>query len=577
MIQQNLRLFRSIRQCFLTYLVFFLLSIGYILLDGFLQYSSMGRAVDIVGILQGTLSVSVLAFIVFMYVTFEYLTHGRRCFAEECLCTLPVSKNMQESIQLVICIFIAFLYSICMLGANLVFVILLQTNSPEYILFMIRSLMIYLFLPIVIAILLGGILSYIRNTLFSYSILVLLTFYFTVRFYQIFYETESLFGISDWSQFFPVSANYGIQYGYLLPLDLHFIVKPFYLIGILLILLLSVFYYRNPNRNIIFIQVTVMACVIGGIVIWRQPDSGCYYGYRDEEDKLYSDMEKTEQTSGENGFYVKEYNIEFTIVNGLTAKVQMILSDESCPEYSFTLFGAYDIISVVDEEGNRVKYTRDGNFIVIDNEKQSLKSVVISYCSTQLNRYFAGSNGIYLPGNFPFYPIVGKLPVYEQGLCELPQKESYFHVSIDYSGEIYSNLEMVSEKLWEGESNNLTLVSGFWREKEIQGIDMIYPYISVNYNPELNTYLMDGILKYYESDEQIKEKKIDYQMKGKKIVIAPFGYESGNYMFGSDVLIIGTRDDLDTYYMNYLLTGQWHKIDTLSDEEIQKILEDNPL
>ncbi|MDE6627554.1 MAG: hypothetical protein K2K56_14460 [Lachnospiraceae bacterium] len=577
MIRQNCRLFRNIKQCFLTYLIFFLLSVGYILLDGLLQYIPMGKAMDIVGILQDTLSVSLVAFIIFLYVTYEYLAHGRRCFAEECLCTLPVSKNMQEGIQLIICILSGFLYTICMLGANLIFVALLHTNSLEYVWFMIRSLIVYFFLPMVIAVLLGAILSHIKNALFSYSTLVILTFYFTIRFYQMFYDAETLFGVSDLSQFFCVSANYSIQYGYLFPLDLHFVVKPFYIIGILLILLLCIFYCRRPKRRIILSQIIILIGTLGGILVWRQPDSGCYYGYCDQEDKLYSDMESMEQSAVENRFYVKEYNIELSIDSGLSAKVQMVLSDEGCSEYSFTLFGPYDVISVMDEDGNSVEYTRDGNFIVIGNEERSLKSIVICYSGEHLNRYFAGSNGIYLPGNFPFYPIAGKLPVYEQGLCELPSQESHFHVNIDCDKEVYSNLEMVSENVWEGESNNFTLVSGFWKEKEIQGIDMIYPYVSVNYNPELNAYLMDGIMKYYAIDEKLREKKVDYQMKGKKIVIAPFGYESGNYMFGSDVIIIGTRDDLDTYYLNYLLTGQWHMKDTLSDEEIQKILEDNPL
>lgn len=574
MIRQNFKLFKSIKQCFLTYLIFISTSMGYILLGGLLQFNLEKNNMDVVGILQGTLSISLLAFIIFLYITYEYMALGRRCDTDECLCTLPTSKNMQEVIQFIICIILNFIYFIGMLLINIIFVFILHANSLEYILYITKVLIVYLFLTGVIAILIGGLLSHLKNSLFSYSFLVLLTFYFTIRFYQMFYNSEVLFGLRDFSQVFCVSAHYGVQYGYLFPLELHFIIKPFYVIGGLLLVLSCPFYKRRPNKKIVVSQVILMLCVICCIAIWKEPCSGCFYGYSDSEEDLYSN-DMIEQASVENDFYVKEYKMNLNLKNGIRANVQMVLSNENCSEYRFTLFSQYKIESISDENGNELEYERNQNYLLIKNKDKSLKNITICYTGKQLNRYFAGTNGIYLPGNFPFYPIAGNLPVYEQGLCKLPSQESLFYVDINYDKKIYSNLDMGTKYVLEGQSNHLTIVSGFWKEKEIQGIDMIYPYISVNYNPELNTYLLDGILEYCKKD--IAGKKIDYSLNGKKIIISPFGYEGGNYMFGSDTVIIGSKSDLDIFYFNYLSSGQWYIEDSVSDEEIQEILKDNPL
>lgn len=575
MIQQNLHLFKSIKQCFFTYLIFLFCSIGYILSDCILQYISMGSCMDILGVLQDTLSITLYTFIIFMYITYEYLAHAKRCFAEECLCTMQISKSTQEIMQLMVCVCLGLIYIICMCGINIFFCFLLHADSSEYIFYMINVLFVYSFLPIVIGILVGGIFSYIQNSLFSYSFLVLLTLYFSIRFYQFFYNSETLFGLSDFSQIFCVSANYSIQYGFLFPLELHFIIKPFYTIGMLLVILLSVFYYRIKDKKIIIGQAGIIICVIVCVVLWEKPCSGCYYGYEDQELLLYQDMDEDKEASLADDFYVEQYNMELNLQDGFSAKVRMFLSERDCPEYVFTFCGRYKIDSLKDAQGNNVTYQRNGNYLIVKNEGNKLNEISICYTGKWLNRYFAGKRGIYLPGNFPFYPIAGKHPVYAQGLCELPSQESEFYVAIKYDNTIYSNLEMDDAHVWKGKSNNLTLVSGFWKEKDIQGIDIIYPYVSVNYNPEMNNYLMSGILEYYKKD--IHDGMQDYHLKGKKIVIAPFGYEGGSYMFGSDTVVIGSKSDLDYYYLNYIMTGQWHINDDLSDDEIQKILEDNPL
>ena len=309
-------------------------------------------------------------------------------------------------------------------------------------------------------------------------------------------------------------------------------------------------------------------------MIWKQPCGGYYFGYGDMEEVLYDD-ENIAQYSEKNDFYVKKYDIDIDLSKEMSFKVVMTLSDDLCSEYDFTLCNLYSIQSVRDEKGESLEYVRNRNSLTIKNGDLNLKKIIIEYTGISLNRYAVGENGIYLPGNFPFYPIAGKKPVLYHGLCELPADESRFQVKVNYKKKILSNLNQVADNEFDGISNNFTMVSGFWEEKKIDGFRMIYPYVSVNYNPEKNAYLLNGIREYstYKSEKPINGQT--YQMSGKTIIIAPFGYEGGNYMFASDTVLVGCKWDLDNIYKKYLMTGEWYQFNEVTDDDIQQVLEDN--
>jgi hypothetical protein len=452
---------------------------------------------------------------------------------------------------------------------NVIFCILLQGVEKAYLFYVFKSLVVYLELPMIIAILLGGVVSYVWNSLAGYSTLAILAFYFAIRQYQLFYAGETLFGVSDFSQLFCVSARYGMQYGALYPLELHFIVKPLYLIGFLLLILSGIYWKKSRKAIFVWGEIVAFAMIIVGVALWKMPCGGCYYGYEDAEEQLY----ENEINEEENNFYVEKYDIDIDFAKGMEVTVGMTLSDSELSEYDFTFLDEYSITRVEDEKGESLEFTQENNVLRIVNKNMSVKELVVSYTGKNLNRYCFGKTSIYLPGNYPYYPIAGIWQIGVHGLCQLPKQESVIHVSIkNHKNSIYTNLEQTADCEWEGTSNNLTIVSGYWREKEIQGIDFIYPYVSAYYNPELNSYLLDGVLEYCEMDGEN-----DYSINGKKVLIAPFAYEMGNYMFGSDMVIIGNRNDLEQYYMNYITTGNWHKNEESTDEEIQQVLEDNPL
>ena len=207
---------------------------------------------DVLGVVTGTLAEALLAFIIFMYITYEYISLDKRCHAEECLSVLPVSKNIQEGHQILLCFLLNGLYACVMLLINLIFAVILKSGYLEFILFIAMAIFVYLFLPGCIAILIGAILPHIKNGFVEYGLLVLLAFYATIRNNQLLYTHEKLFGMSDFTQFFNVS-NIN-QYGYLLPLDSHFVVKPIYTIFFLLVILLALFYRRIRMKKYMVMQ-----------------------------------------------------------------------------------------------------------------------------------------------------------------------------------------------------------------------------------------------------------------------------------------------------------------------------------
>lgn len=572
MLRTDFQLFRNTRQCFYTYVIFSIVSILLMILS---EFPLSAIETHEVGVISGTLDNSLLAFIVFMYITYEYMSLSIRCHAEECLSVLPVSKNTQEGHQVLFCFLLNGLYCFIMLCFNIIFAIILHVAYPIYLLHIVKAIFLYLFLPDCIAILIGAILSHIQKSFLSYVLLVIIAFYATNRSEHLFYMYDKLYGLSDFTQFFNV--NNCTQYGNLMPLDAHFAVKPFYILGILALILTVFFYRRTRSKKYWGIQAFLVCVITVSILIWKQPCGGYYWGYYDGEDNIYDDTEKIEQISDQDTFFIERYDMELDLSKKMDFTVTMTLSDNSCPEYDFTLCSLYPIHSVQDGDGKTLEYQRDGNFLTIKNTDSALNEVIIEYSGVNLNKYCVGAGGIYLPGNFPFYPLAGKRPVIYQGLCELPSEESSFHVTVNYKNATFSNLNRISDNVYEGNSNNFTIVSGFWKEKEINGFRMIYPYISASFNPEKNSFLLDGIRKYSNKKSENPINGQTYQMTGKTIIIAPFAYEGGNYMFASDTVLFGSTWDLEMIYNKYLMTGEWYHIDEMTEDEIQQLFEENPL
>lgn len=154
-----------------------------------------------------------------------------------------------------------------------------------------------------------------------------------------------------------------------------------------------------------------------------------------------------------------------------------------------------------------------------------------------------------------------------------------FSVRISSSNDIFSNLEKSKDLSdnnivkFNGVSDNLTLVAGYYKRKKMDDIDFIYPAASYLLDLERNEYLYHGIIDFVEKD--IDNKVISYDFNDKLFIIAPFYGTVENYMFGTDCIVLSGRADLERYYQNYVTTGDWYmESDNTIPDEIEKMLEE---
>lgn len=577
MIKQNWILFRKTTQCFVASIIILLIWIGLIIYTHVAGYIAVDGNVNIVSVLENSIRCEQFIFILFLFLSYEYLSQAGRYHAEECINTTQMFDILQKGCQIAILVAVNLFYFICIYISNIAFCILQHIQSMVYILYVGKVLVIYFLLVNVVAILLGTILSFINKASLAYAILILMGLLTSVRAEQLIYPgyQENLYGLSDFTQIFCVSARWGLDYVYLLPAELHFWVKPVYFIAFLTIVFLLLCFLKKRDKKFLYFTAAPAICGIACVYLWSLPCDGSFAGYADCEGQLYAN-EQTLLSDPEpfDEFYVVSYDMELNLRSVLKADIVMTLSDPSLGQYDFTFCGVYPIERIEDGNGNTLDYRRDGNRLTVMNHTGNLEVIHMVYEGAHLNRYYTGKGGSYLPGNFPYYPIVGTGDIYEVGLCAPPEQESYFKIAVKNRTKIYTNLEETEQNVFTGYSNQATLVSGeFWTEKVIDGVDYIYPYISMPSSPERNAYLYEGLQNFLSSD--VEDAVTDYTIKGKKILIAP-AESHVNYMFGSDMVIIGSRYELEHDYTHYLRTGNWYDTENImSDEELREWLEEN--
>ncbi len=567
--KNNYLLFKRTKQCYYTSILYFLIWFLIIFYSCISDYLINKNMADVVGVLDISMEFQIFSFIIFTFVSYEYFTQTSYHSADEFLSCLKISRNKQVNVQIVWMMIFNIIYFLANIFVNILFNLLIKNINVEYFLYIFKLYFIYILCLNTIAILIGRILSFIKNRLYSYILLIVVVFVATIKCAQLFYSVDKISKISDLTQIFCVSSLYGTNYSYFYPVDIHFISKSLFWIFILITIICIINAKSKIKEKLIYLSVLLPLTVVM-FTFWNKDTSGCYNGYDITTGELYT-IDSTNTNVAD--FYVLKYYIDLKIDTGLEAFVQMDLSDSSLESYEMTLYSGYTIIDMYDQNGDILTYNRDGNYVSIYNKNKNLSKIYIMYEGSGTNKYYSNNQGVYFQGNFPFYPIVGKCNIYTTGLCELERVNSEFEVNVEYSKIVYSNLDTVYGNHFSGNSNNLTLVSGFWEEKNINGIDYIYPCISSYYNPNVNTYLTDGISYYI--DNKVEESIIDYSIKDKKIIIAPFGFEGGNYMFGTDSIILETKADLDIYYVNYLTTGDWYYHDEPTKELIDSIVEEN--
>ena len=109
---------------------------------------------------------------------------------------------------------------------------------------------------------------------------------------------------------------------------------------------------------------------------------------------------------------VANYQIDLDIRSRLSGRVVMTLDEPFLRTPAFTLFRGYQINSITDLEGKQLNFSRDDNYItILTPDQENTMGFIFEYAGSGWGHY-ANSQGIFLPGSFPWYPWPGKQRFY---------------------------------------------------------------------------------------------------------------------------------------------------------------------
>lgn len=198
----------------------------------------------------------------------------------------------------------------------------------------------------------------------------------------------------------------------------------------------------------------------------------------------------------------------------------------------FTLFHGF-VVNECSIDGTACNYETAGDALMIENHQGGTGHHILTLCYEGLppgNLYKAGNKWV-LPGMFAWIPVeyVGKTMKNETLATELfnyPGDKKAVPMQVEYTGnhEVFCSLEG-EDDFWSGCSNGITIACGWFGEKTVDGISVVYPLLSSR-NPEQAATLMKGINELLPVlyDEMMVEHRV---RENDKVFIFPSIYSQG--------------------------------------------------
>lgn len=190
---------------------------------------------------------------------------------------------------------------------------------------------------------------------------------------------------------------------------------------------------------------------------------------------------KHHYVESEAPFEITAYDMSFKIGRGLTSQLRMYLqSDENPGELQFTLYHAFDIEKIEDENHVSLPFERDGDYFTVTCQKFP-QYLDVSYQGS-CNLFYSNYQATCLPGCFPYYPWAGFKKIHflspdpEDHLIQFIPRESsniaHFFVTVKGGRNIMTNLPEISDGVYEGDSASFTMMGGFLEEWNQDGYSL---------------------------------------------------------------------------------------------------------
>lgn len=189
---------------------------------------------------------------------------------------------------------------------------------------------------------------------------------------------------------------------------------------------------------------------------------------------------KTEKEEEQNNlFSIVEEELSFSSFEKLYCQCELTLSRTDLYSYDFTLYHGFTITRIYDAKGKGLLFDRDGDYVTIySSDSENMRHISISYSGYHTDLYSVWQ-GMYLPGYFAFYPIEGRVSLWndEEGILQLHKyPKRHFVVNVKSIMPVFCNLPQVEKGVFEGTASSVTIICGMYRETVENGIRYIAPW-----------------------------------------------------------------------------------------------------
>lgn len=490
------------------------------------------------GFTEVNLKFAAIIFIMFLFTSHYYFSQARKNELLECASVTATGKNGFIMNQFSVMLTLALITC----GVSFLLSIIFSFKDPNadgaYFLYSAKISILYFFLANIIAILIGLLCSTIKKTAAAYLILIICSFVFspmTSRLTGEIYNKsdESIYPLWRIFEIFPKTLSYDTAASGINANIKSLSIIIFWISLFAIIAMFTVFSFRIKRAK----QIAATICLIvfalstaGTLMPYSSiPNDGNSFSSDTEHYVLQDPENFVIQKNEKPNFEITGYDMNFKIKNLLSGDVTVKVDNPNLTEYHFTLYYGYKLKSVTNSNGEKLKYDRDGDYITVHTDAPT-ESFNFKYKGFS-QVFYSNSQSSNLLGGFAYYPINGFRYVYslaDQGSIRTKLSTSVpMSVKVDCGKTMFSNLESTGKNTFEGTSDSLTLVSGFYKEISTDGIRMIYPYYdaSEDYETQLKM-LIDAKPKY----------------KGKTVILASsLGSSADDRIFTASDQVLATN------------------------------------
>lgn len=494
--------------------------------------------IQALGFSEYNLRFAAIVFIMFLFTSHYYFSQARKNELLECASVTATGKNGFIMNQFSVMLTLALITC----GVSFLLSIIFSFKDPNadgaYFLHCTKISILYFFLANIIAILIGLLCSTIKKTAAAYLILIICSFVFSPMTNRLTGEIynksdESIYPLWRIFEIFPKTLSYDTAASGINANIKSLSIIIFWISLFAIIAMFTVFSFRIKRAKQIAATICLAVFVLSGagtLMPYSSISLDTNSLGSDAEHYVFQDPENfVIQKNEEPNFEITGYDMNFKIKNLLSGDVTVKVDNPNLTEYHFTLYYGYKLKSVSNSNGEKLKYDRDGDYITVHTDAPT-ESFNFKYKGFS-QVFYSNSQSSNLLGGFAYYPINGFRYVYslaDQGSIRTKLSKSVpMSVKVDCGKTMFSNLESTGKNTFEGTSDSLTLVSGFYKEINTDGIRMIYPYYdaSEDYETQLKM-LIEAKPKY----------------KGKTVILASsLGSSADDRIFTASDQVLATN------------------------------------